>query len=74
MIRPLASEATAKRLRHSPTEKRFSVSMSSREIPMTVACSAAYCGVASAKALASMVQPWVNAFGLVHSGLPLEAR
>jgi hypothetical protein len=63
MMAPFASEATANRLRHSLTEKRFRVSMSSPDTPMTVAPKAAYCGVASAKLLASMVHPLVNALG-----------
>ena len=63
MIRPPGSEATAKRLRHSLTENRLRVSMSSPETPITVAFRASYCGVASAKALASMVHPLVNALG-----------
>jgi hypothetical protein len=50
-------------LRHSLTENFFSVSMSSRETPITVAPSARYDSVASAKSWASIVQPDVNAAG-----------
>jgi hypothetical protein len=42
MIRPLLSDATANWLRHSVTENRFSVSMSSPETPMTLAFNSAY--------------------------------
>ena len=54
-----ASAATANWLRQASTEKRLSVSILSLETPITVAPSAWKRGVASAKALASMVQPLV---------------
>ena len=67
MVCAFGSEATANWSRHSSTENFFSVSMSSCDMPTTVAPSAANRGVASAKALASMVQPRVKALGKKYS-------
>jgi hypothetical protein len=63
MIRWSRSEATANLLRHSLTENFCSVSMSSRETPITEAPSLRYESVASAKSCASIVQPDVKAAG-----------
>ena len=63
MIAWLASLATGNLPRHSLTENLLSVSMSSVETPITLAPSAWYFGMASAKLWASTVQPWVKAAG-----------
>ncbi|CFN77176.1 Uncharacterised protein [Bordetella pertussis] len=63
MMAPSASAATGNLPRHSLTENLRRVSMSSPETPMTVAPSARYWSMASAKLRASMVQPWVKAAG-----------
>ena len=67
MVAPRGSEPTANWSRQASVEKRLSVSMSSCEMPITRAPSAANLGLASAKALASMVQPCVKALGKKYS-------
>ena len=67
MILPSPSAATANLPRHSLTENLFSVSMLSVDTPITVAPSALYSSVASAKLCASIVQPCVKAAGKKYS-------
>src|SRR5256885_172338 len=67
MVCACGSDATANWSRQASVEKRLSVSMSSCDMPTTVAPMAAKRGVASAKAWASMVQPWVKALGKKYS-------
>ena len=67
MVWARGSDATANWSRQASVEKRLSVSMSSCDMPTTWAPMAANCGVASANACASSVQPWVKALGKKYS-------
>ena len=55
--------ATGKALRQASVEKRFNVGRSSALSPITRAPALRNSGIASAKALALSVQPWVKALG-----------